>query len=121
MGERIKLSNGWWEIKEHLTRGDRRKIDRHSQEIAIGSVNQMKAAGVDIAELQNLTPREDRANPDEDDMMLVVGTIAWSWDEPVTLESVYERDEAATEIVLERMKNLYQTRSTAERDALKNA
>ena len=112
-------SGGSWTIKNRLTRGDRRRIDQHVQDLALSQMDHIKKLGMEPEELRRLagdTPSVRTANPDEDDMMLLVGTVSWSFPESISLESVQARDEPDCDLVLSVMRELYQR----SEDTLKN-
>jgi len=119
---RITFDGGeWWDIKEALTRGDRLAINEASQMAAVTLMAKFSKLGVELETLQKTTtqlPETARASleapdasPEEDNAMLLRGTTAWSWEQPVNLEAVLERDEAQTDAVLAAMRTLYTRRN----------
>ena len=118
----ILVEGGWWEIKCALTRGDRRKVDAHVQVQAFQYVQQLKSLNVSMDELRKMAGNapvvegadsRPSSSPDEDDMLLVVGTVAWSFPEPISLESVSMRSESDANRILARMHVLYAAPSEA--------
>ena len=114
--ERITFPDGnWWEIKSWLTRGDRRKIDQHVLHQGFAMLGVLKAEGVTTEDVQamreripDVNGRGKAPNIDEDDALLLYGTTAWVWPEPISMETVQNRREDSAAIVLRRMRELYQ-------------
>jgi hypothetical protein len=49
--------------------------------------------------------------PEEENMMLLVATVGWSWAEQVNEETILDREENYTEQVLEAMRHRYEKRN----------
>jgi len=113
--------DSWWDVKLRLTRGDRRKIDTRVQRAAFSYMGVLKAEGMAIEELRAMAtdPNSDDgqrtpSNPDEDDMMLLVGTVAWSYADEITEATISERFDEHTDIVLAWMHKHYNASRTEE-------
>ena len=120
---RVELKpSAWWEIKDRLTRGDRRRIDEYVQNRALQYVASLKASGVPLDDLRAMagegTPRS--SSPDEEDMMLLVGTVAWSYPDPITMDNVKARWDDDAETVLEAMRARYHLRRNEPEESRKN-
>ena len=76
-------------------------------------VEKFQAKGIKMDNLREMMgEREDQttllpSNPDEDDAMLFNCTVAWSYEGEITTESILEKPDQATAVVLERMHQLY--------------
>jgi hypothetical protein len=120
--ERLIMPDGsWWDVKLRLTRGDRRKIDTTVQKAAFAYMGALKTEGMTIEELRVMSTDPNSGdgpatgnNPDEDDVMLLVGTIAWSYDEDITDSGISERFDDHTDIVLAWMHDHYNASRTSE-------
>jgi len=115
----ITLANeNWWKIKRWLTRGDRRRIDRHVQQGAIAFAKGLKDAGMTYSELGTASTgadlQEAPSNPDEDDGTLLYGTLSFSHADSVTEAAIAGVADYETDIVLGVMKSLYR-RTMAEK------
>lgn len=102
---RIDLGNGqWWNLKDELTRGDRRKIDEHLRRDAFKTLAELREQGMDQAELMDRVQAQMEAgqregarrtiSDEEKDFTLARATVAWSFPEPPGYEGVMERSEA---------------------------
>lgn len=106
--ERIELpGGGWWEIKAWLTRGDRKQIRRmESSWYAIRE----DATSDDIADDPRSGVTIDRDKLDlgaRDDLMLQLGTVAWSFDGEFSIEACDDLRDEVPQLVIERMRELY--------------
>ena len=120
---RVELKpDAWWEIKERLTRGDRRRIDEYVQTQALRYVGALKASGVPLDDLRAMAGdgQARSASPDEDDIMLVVGTVSWSFADPITMEGIKARWDEDAEAVLEAMRARYHIRRNETEESRKN-
>lgn len=119
---RVKLPGGeWWDIKAFLTRGDRKKINRLERTW--------------VKTRTDMTPEEIAKNPREaiqfdaenadidarDDLMLELGTVAWSYPEAPGVEAFDKMDDEIIETVLKRMSALYLKREAEAIKKLKKA
>jgi len=113
--ERMALPSGaWWDIRARVTRGMRKRLNAASLRMF------MQVPGyAEIMTLQDPEERKEKlaealkANPGavdwltEEDAMLLEGTVAWSFPEPVSAAAIDDRDDADAAPVLERMRDLY--------------
>jgi len=118
--ERIELPGGeWWDIKTYLTRGDRKKVNRLERTW--------------IKTREDVTPEErekdpksalefDAANADldaRDDLLLELGTVAWSYEVPFSMAAVDGLEDDVVDIVLKRMAELYLRKEAELAESLK--
>ena len=120
---RVELKeNAWWDIKERLTRGDRRRIDEYVQAQALRYVGALKASGVPLDDLRSMAGagQARASSPDEDDIMLLVGTTSWSFTDPIAMEGIKARWDEDAETVLEAMRARYHIRRNEPEESRKN-
>lgn len=114
---RIVFPNGaWWQIKRRLTRGDRRRIDRDVQTEAVRFAKRLKDEGISLTDIGTSAASSDRVviNPDEDDAMLLQGSLAWSHGPKITREAIGERPEEEADVIVAVMRAAY-TRTDAQK------
>ena len=118
---RISFDDGnWWDIKDWLTRRDRLAIRNASQDSAIQLMERFTKMGIEMDQFQRTQQQlpegtqkklEVEAMPEEENTMLLVATVGWSWAEQVTEETILDRQENYTEQVLEAMRHRYEKRN----------
>ena len=118
---RITFDDGnWWEIKDWLTRRDRLAIRNANQDSAIKLMERFTKMGIEMDQFQRTQQQlpegtqkklEVEAMPEEENTMLLVATVGWSWAEQVTEETILDRQENYTEQVLEAMRHRYEKRN----------
>ena len=114
--ERIELpQNQWWDIKTELTRGDWKRLEQLKRQWYCVAPERVDAEGL----LQNPTRglMVDYAKMDLvalDDLILSLGTMAWSFDAPIQVDGKFnfcfvddELPNSYSRLVLERMNELY--------------
>ena len=112
-------SGGWWAFKPELTHGDQRRIDRHTQSAALRLVGELEQSGLDLNKLtSSKTPDTNPAvmGPDQEDIMLLVGSETWSFPGGITEETIEARNGRDTAAVLRRMKQVYYPPEDTEDD-----
>ena len=118
---RISFDDGnWWDIKDWLTRRDRLAIRNASQDSAIQLMERFTKMGIDMDSFQRTQQQlpegtqkklEVEAMPEEENTMLLVATVGWSWADQVNEETILDREENYTEQVLEAMRHRYEKRN----------
>jgi hypothetical protein len=118
---RISFDDGnWWDIKDWLTRRDRLAIRNANQDSAIRLMERFTKMGIDMDMFQKTQQQlpegtqkklEVEAMPEEENTMLLVATVGWSWSDPVNEEAILDREEQYTEQVLEAMRHRYEKRN----------
>lgn len=107
--ERVTLPSGdWWEVKgpEDFTHADRRWVDRQVTKDALSLMRDFE--GIDLEAFRDKTEaKKDEWSPAEEDFMLLRATVAWSFDGEVTEESIGERTDRDTKLVIARLKALH--------------
>lgn len=120
--EHIELpSGGWWDVKKAMTHGDRRAIGKAVEVTAIKTLGEFTQAGLDLAKLQGTMGNQRTGlSPEEEDAALLRVSLAWSFSEPITKESIDGRDSQDVQAVLTHIKALYGLDvSETEREAQK--
>ena len=116
--ERIELPDGgWWEIKKWLNRGDRKKLNALEREWV--TVREDLSA-IEAAEnpAASLVANPEKMDVDaRDDLMLQLGTVAWSFSKEFSIEACDQIKDTYVDKVIERMRELY----AAEDEALVEA
>lgn len=109
--ERLEFADGaWWEFRAVVTRGMRKAFRRAAATALIATM--ADGTGVDFTVPEQLR-QYILAHPDGvnvnavDDAYLLHGTVAWSFDAPVTMESIDALPDSCTHAVLSRMAELY--------------
>jgi hypothetical protein len=104
---RVTLDDGqWWELKDYLTHGDQRAIDRVGQASALAMMSSVTEVGVALDKLQGRPSGENGAAPaatmlpEAEDELLLRCTMGWSWPEAVTAETIADRPAGAVKTVL---------------------
>ena len=111
--EIIALGNGLtWQIKAWLSRGDRKAIRRYVQRMGLEEYKHLQESGINLSEIRNVPNGRELAMPiglsaDEEDALLLYGTVAWGYPEPVSIEAILSKPESVTNQVLARMKEFY--------------
>lgn len=111
--EIVALGNGLtWQIKAWLSRGDRKEIARYVQRAGLQEYKRLQETGINLSELRGIQDGRELALPvglsvDEEDALLLYGTVAWGYPEPVSLEAILSKPERITNQVLARMKEFY--------------
>ena len=118
---RISFDDGnWWDIKDWLTRRDRLAIRNASQDSAIQLMERFTKMGIDMDQFQRTQQQlpegtqkkmEVEAMPEEENTMLLVATVGWSWADQVNEETILDREEHYAEQVLEAMRHRYEKRN----------
>ena len=110
---RVALTSGnWWDIKSELTRGDKRHVDREVEGSAFQTLSRIEGAGLTVEKLQELSAKTDTATKrnwgtEEEEAYLIRCSVAWSFEEPITSETIGDRSNKDVERVLEKMRELY--------------
>lgn len=113
---RIDLPDGeWWEIQDYCSRGLRKKLRAATQRAYALTAS----AGIDPADTEAVRAHmaEHIAEIDldaADDAMLLYGTVAWSYPEPVSRAAIDALPDRVTGLVLVRMRELYSEPTEAE-------
>ena len=118
---RISFDDGnWWEIKDWLTRRDRLVIRNASQDSAIHLMERFTKMGIDMDAFQRTEQQmpegtqkklEVEAMPEEENAMLLAGTVAWSWADGISEDTILDREEQYSEMVLDAMRRRYEKRN----------
>ena len=122
---KIDLGDGYWEIKDSPTRGDRAWVEDQGRRAGFQTIREMESEGIDFEKLQNVaetrTPAaatETRSKTDqEENFWLARCTTGWSFPEEVNLDGVLERTDAECGPVLEKMYQLYGWSESSEDEA----
>ena len=121
---KVPLGDGYWEIKDSPTRGDRAWVEEAGRRAGFATIREMKDEGIDFEQLQNVadtrttTTTETKGKTDqEENLWLARCTIAWSFPEEINLEGVLERTDAECRPVLEKMYQLYGWGESSEDEA----
>ena len=119
---RVKLSGGgWWDIKAFLTRADRKKVNR-LERTWIKTRDDLSPT--EIAADPRAALMFDSANADvdaRDDLLLELGTVGWSFDQPFSVEEADKLEDEVVEKVLAKMTELYLKAEAELADTLKKA
>ena len=110
---RVEFDDGnWWDFRTVVTRGMRKRFSADG----IGALDLSKQNGtfVDIADPDQITTYLQK-NPAiasrymvaTDDALLVNGSVAWSFDGPITLEAIDSLPDDVVTKVLEEVRPLY--------------
>lgn len=109
--QRIDLSDGeWWLIKTVVTRGMRKAF--RSAGLKSFFTGDVDGDAIDLGDRQMLRKRI-LAHPESwdldaiDDAFLINGTVSWSFQKPITLETINDLPDKYVKPVLERMTALY--------------
>ena len=109
--ERVQFEDGnWWDIRAIVTRRMRKAFRKAALRVVGGGL--AMSNGLDLTDPEALrTHLIGHASALEldvvDDAFLLEGTVAWSWDTPVTLEAVDALPEANVNLGLARLRLLY--------------
>ena len=109
---RVNLPSGnWWEIKNDITRADKRHIDSQVSELAFETMSKLEKRGLSVDKLSGLSS-PDTSGPrkwgnEEEEAYLNRCSVAWSWDAEISAESIGERSNKDVECVIARMRELY--------------
>lgn len=105
----IEFPDGnWWQVHSIVTRGMRKAVGR----AAMDSYTVPESAGIDptdISEIQGWLmnhPQYLDINK-KDDTLLIVGSVDWSWDEPITIENIDSKPDSITGEVLIVLEKLF--------------
>lgn len=108
---RIELSDGnWWEIQPFLTYRMRRRINEMSRRSGLAFIKELQDAGLDMDSMtagRTAPTVQTDWMPEQEDAALLVGTVAWSYNQPVSEDSIGARDDREVQKVLRVMKGLY--------------
>lgn len=114
--ERLTLPDGgWWELRTIITRGMRKQINQASIR-ALGPNAGKMLAGPDGAAQLLEHPEAIDVNA-VDDAMLLIGTVAYSYADQVSLEVMDQLPDEITNLVLARLHELYADLAKAEQAA----
>ncbi len=105
---RVKLpGGGWWDIKVFLSRGDRKKVNFLERQwittrtdVSAEELVKNPKAGLQFnAEAADIDAR--------DDLLLELGTVAWSFETPFSIEAADKQGDDDVTEVLKMMTKLY--------------
>lgn len=103
----------WWDLKDYLTHGDQRAIDKVAQAAALDMMASVNNVGSALQQLQGNKESENGSAstaammPEAEDELLIRCTTGWSWAEPVSVESIGDKPVSVTKLVLEKAKAHY--------------
>ena len=113
--ERLTFSDGSWvDLKKVMTRGMRKQIDLAAQKAM--PYDKAQAAGVNLENPEELKAfvlkqPEYLASQNVGDAMLLVGVVATSWGDPVTIDLMDSIPDEFAQRILDRLTELwYETR-----------
>lgn len=119
---RVELRNGqWWDIKPILTHIERRAIDKANQTASLITTKAMQDLGIDTAKLAAdaeekvetiAKPKKKSYMPEAEDLILLKGSAAWSFEGPINAQAIALMDGRDTKRVLAAMKKLYELEET---------
>ena len=110
---RVALTSGnWWDIKSELTRGDKRHVDREVESSAFQTLGRIEGAGLTMEKLQEISSNTESSatrnwGTEEEEAYLIRCSVAWSFEEQITPETIGERSNKDVERVLAKMRELY--------------
>ena len=113
--EAVFDDGSWWRYRTLVTRGMRKAFHEAGFKAVARSLLHNGNANVEDLDLSDAKSITQRAisHPELldldaiDDAYLLHGTVAWSWDEPITLENLDKRADIHASAVLAQMKLLY--------------
>ena len=120
---RIELpGGGWWDIKDDLTVGDEEYIEEAESEESHRSMSRFQASGIELGSLMTTGGARDGKPTTEaakvtlvkKNATVLVGTVGWSFPEPVSGESLRERTKRDRDTVWNAMVRLHGLDETQE-------
>lgn len=102
-----------WEIRAYMSHRIKRAIDAETKTAALVSFKEISASGLNLEELQTYASKAPDGNrsildsPEEEDSMLLLCTVSWSYNEPITHETMGNRPENVIREVLAEMRRVY--------------
>ena len=118
---RVEIPGGWWDVKAFLSRADRKKVNR-LERTWVKTRDDLSPA--EIAKDPRAALMFDPANADidaRDDLLLELGTVGWSFEQPFSLEAVDKLDDEIVDKVLAKMTELYLKKEAELAETLKKA
>ena len=108
--EKLKLpSGGWVDIKRWLSRGDRKQLNRLERQwlkFSDDVPTNVLVSNPDAA----MTVDPSKVDPDaKDDLTMMLAIVAWSFEDPVTVEALDALDNRDVTAIMARLNELYLT------------
>tara|TARA_Y100000310_G_scaffold269483_1_gene282687 strand:- start:6114 stop:6527 length:414 start_codon:yes stop_codon:yes gene_type:complete len=113
-------------INEYLTRGDRRKVDRHVRHRALSDMGELNESGIDIEKLRsdaaNTAPGEtvNVQNDDEDDMLLQLTVRGWNLGHENVNDPTIEQIENLPSKIVDRFLKVIHAQYDVNEESLEN-
>ena len=111
----------YWDIKEEITHRESRQIAKVSQTASFKLLKELEKDGINVnkAITEDTTAKKNGASPvglmpEAEDLLLLLGTVGWSFPEPINAETVVSRGRRHVKKVLATMIKQYELGETEE-------
>ena len=115
---RVEGDGWWWDLRAFLTRGQRKQVNRlertwvkNREGVSSEELAENPRAGLQFDSEADLDAR--------DDLLLELGTVAWSFGDAFTIDAANEQNDEIVDKVIEQAHELYLKKENEYAESLK--